>query len=157
MITQKIQSVDQELISQFKNDPFVGHLATPFTNSKFIKNYLQSLPAYQENLSPLLKGINIGVSHGYFLLGPFVTLGPLRNSDVALFIGFLSAVSLIIILGFALSLYIFIVSQDEETPLNFKADFLTGKAGKQFISGFIIGGFTGVSIAYILLTFFTKI
>ncbi len=156
MTIQKIQSVDQELITKFENDPFVGHLATPFTQSKFVRNYLRSLPAYQSNLSPLLKGINIGVIHGYFLLGPFVTFGPLRNSDVSLFVGFLSAVSLIILLGFALSLYSFL-NQEISTNLNNASNFLTKKAAKPFISGFVVGGFAGVSLAYILLQFFAKV
>ena len=87
-----------DLISPFQGDPFVGHLSTPITSSNITKSYLSLLPAYKQGLSPLLRGINIGFAHGYFLLGPFVKLGPLRDSQVGNFIGFVSTISLIIIL-----------------------------------------------------------
>jgi predicted lysophospholipase L1 biosynthesis ABC-type transport system permease subunit len=38
-------------------------------------------------------------------MGPFVKLGPLRDSDIALFAGFLSTIGLIIILTLALTIY----------------------------------------------------
>ena len=88
-----------DVVSAFEGDPFVGHLSTPITTSNLTKTYLSSLPAYQTGLSPLLRGINIGFVHGYFLLGPFVKLGPLRDSQVANFIGFVSTISLILILN----------------------------------------------------------
>jgi photosystem I subunit 11 len=121
MIIKKAEKFD--IISPFQDDPFVGHLSTPITTSTLIKEYLQLLPAYKLGLSPILRGINIGFVHGYFLLGPFVKLGPLRDSQVANFIAFLSTISLIIILT-------------------------TGWG--QFTSGFMVGGFGGTSIAYVL-------
>ncbi len=148
MAIRKLTSANEGIISSFENDPFVGHLSTPLTTSNIVKNYLNRLPAYQQKLSPLLRGINIGLSHGYFLLGPFVQFGPLRNTDVALFVGFLSAVSLIVLLSLALTLYSLV------TVSASKDEFLTGKSAKEFISGFIIGGFSGVSLAYLLLNFF---
>jgi photosystem I subunit 11 len=63
-----------DVISTFEDDPFVGHLSTPITTSSITKTYLSLLPAYKPGLSPLLRGINIGYVHGYFLLGPFVQL-----------------------------------------------------------------------------------
>ena len=94
-----------DVISTFQEDPFLGNLSTPITTSQLTKLYLQLLPAYKIGLSPLLRGINIGFVHGYFLLGPFVKLGPLRDSEVANFIGFLSTISLILILTTALVIY----------------------------------------------------
>jgi photosystem I subunit 11 len=90
-------------IKPYNDDPFVGHLATPITSSaveQFYKIYL-----YRSGLTPLLRGLEVGLAHGYFLMGPFVKLGPLRDSDIALFAGFLSTIGLIIILTLALTIY----------------------------------------------------
>jgi hypothetical protein len=83
----------------------VGHLATPITSSAVTRAILQNLPAYRSGLTPLLRGLEVGLAHGYFLMGPFVKLGPLRDSDIALFAGFLSTIGLIIILTLALTIY----------------------------------------------------
>jgi photosystem I subunit XI len=135
-----------DVISSFEGDPFVGHLSTPITNSNLTKTYLNLLPAYKTGLSPLLKGINIGLVHGYFLLGPFVKLGPLRDSQVSIFVGFLSAISLLVILTACLFLYGYVNFRENKL-----VSFLNPKGWSQFTSGFLLGGFGGVSIAYILL------
>lgn len=142
-----------DVVAPFQNDPFVGHLSTPITTSNLTKSYLSLLPAYKSGLSPLLRGINIGCVHGYFLLGPFVKLGPLRDSEVANFIGFVSTISLIIILTTALLIYGFVRFSENETT-NKNVDFLTAKGWYQFTSGFIVGGFGGASVGYVLLKFF---
>src|SRR5210317_2293319 len=82
-------------IKPYNDDPFVGHLATPITSSAVTRAILQNLPAYRFGLTPLLRGLEIGLAHGYFLIGPFTMLGPLRNSDVGLLAGFLSTIGLI--------------------------------------------------------------
>jgi len=146
-----------DVVSPFQGDPFVGHLSTPITTSNLTKTYLSLLPAYKAQLSPLLRGINIGYVHGYFLLGPFVKLGPLRDSQVANFVGFLATISLIIILTTGLLAYGSVSfsekNKTENSNLNKKVlvDFLTPNGWNQFTSGFIVGGFGGTSIAYILL------
>lgn len=33
-------------------------------------------------MSPLLRGVEIGLAHGFLLVGPFIKLGPLRNVEV---------------------------------------------------------------------------
>ena len=145
-----------DVISPFQGDPFVGHLSTPITTSSLTKTYLSLLPAYKAGLSPLLRGINIGFVHGYFLLGPFVKLGPLRDSQVANFVGFVSTISLIIILTTCLLIYGFVTFSDKNTkPTTNLLDILTSKGWNQFTSGFIVGGFGGASIAYVLLKFIT--
>lgn len=140
-----------DVVSPFEGDPFVGHLSTPITTSNLTKTYLSLLPIYKSGLSPLLRGINIGFIHGYFLLGPFVALGPLRNSQVSNFIGFVSAVSLIIILAACLVIY-GVVSFSSKKD-NASSDLLTRKGWNQFTSGFTIGGFGGASFSYFLLPF----
>jgi photosystem I subunit 11 len=143
-----------DVVSPFHNDPFVGHLSTPITTSNFTKSYLSLLPAYKAGLSPLLRGINIGFVHGYFLLGPFVKLGPLRNSEVANFVGLVSTISLIIILTTCLLIYGYVRFSENEKPKKKNVvDFLNSKGWYQFTSGFIVGGFGGSSVAYLLLKF----
>jgi photosystem I subunit 11 len=115
------------------------------------------LPAYKKGLSPLLRGINIGFVHGYLLLGPFVELGPLRDSHVSNFIGFVSTISLIIILTTCLLIYGYVTfSQNKNLDKPGKIDFLTSKGWSQFTSGFIVGGFGGTSVAYALLNTFNN-
>ena len=142
-----------DVIGAFEGDPFVGHLSTPITTSNITKSYLSLLPIYKVGLSPLLRGISIGFVHGYFLLGPFVKLGPLRDSEVANFIGFISTISLIIILTACLLIYGFVTfsaAKDKTNKPN-TLNVLNSKGWSQFTSGFIVGGFGGTSIAYVLL------
>lgn len=140
-----------EVVSSFQGDPFVGHLSTPITTSNFTTSYLSLLPAYKEGLSPLLRGINIGLAHGYFLLGPFVNLGPLRNTTINSFIGFLSASSLLIILTVCLIIYGYVSFSEKSSSKKFAAELFTLKGWNQFASGFLVGGFGGLSFAYTLL------
>ena len=90
-------------VKPYKNDPFVGHLSTPITTSAATRAILGNLPAYRTGLSSVLRGLEIGMAHGYFFIGPFTKLGPLRNSEIANLAGFLSAVGLICILTTLLS------------------------------------------------------
>jgi photosystem I subunit 11 len=144
-----------DVVAPFQGDPFVGHLSTPITTSNLTKTYLSLLPAYKSGLSPLLRGINIGFVHGYFLLGPFVKLGPLRDSQVGNFVGFISTISLIIILTTGLLIYGYVTFSESSLGKNESkktfVDFLTPKGWRQFTSGFIVGGFGGAGIAYTLL------
>jgi photosystem I subunit 11 len=155
MINEKPVTKTFDVVSPFQGDIFVGHLSTPITTSNLTRSYLSLLPAYKAGLSPLLRGINIGYVHGYFLLGPFVKLGPLRDSQVANFVGFVSTISLLIILTTCLLIYGFVSFSDNKTEENSDkkelVDFLNSKGWSQFTSGFIVGGFGGTSIAYILL------
>nr|YP_009398661.1 photosystem I reaction center subunit XI [Kuetzingia canaliculata]ARW67847.1 photosystem I reaction center subunit XI [Kuetzingia canaliculata] len=136
-------------IQPYNNDPFVGNLSTPISTSSFTKNLLSNLPAYRRGLSPLLRGLEIGMAHGYFLIGPFDKLGPLRKTDVALLSGFLSAVGLIIILTACLSMYgsvSFDNSNDESKDL-----LQTSGGWSQFTAGFLVGAVGGAGFAYLLL------
>nr|QVY57987.1 photosystem I subunit XI [Betaphycus gelatinus] len=136
-----------DFIQPYNNDPFVGNLSTPVSTSSFTKGLLSNLPAYRRGLSPLLRGLEIGMSHGYFLVGPFDKLGPLRNTDVALLSGFLSAVGLIIILTTCLSMYGNTSLEKEDSK-----DLLqTSEGWKQFTAGFLVGAVGGAGVAYLLL------
>jgi photosystem I subunit 11 len=135
-----------EFIKPYNNDPFVGHLATPITASAFTRNWLLNLPIYRKGISPLLRGLEIGMAHGYFLLGPFYKLGPLRNSEVALLSGLISTFGLLIILTAALTIY-GIVSFDDECldPLQ------TSQGWSNFTAGFFVGGAGGAGFIYLLI------
>ncbi|CAM9303326.1 unnamed protein product [Ascophyllum nodosum] len=136
-------------IKPYNDDPSVGHLSTPITSSAATKAYLASLPAYRKGLSPLLRGLEIGMAHGYLLLGPFEKLGPLRESELSLLIGFLSSVALVTLLTVCLAMYGKVTFEDSD--LINTNELLTSKNWNQFTSGFFIGSFGGVSFAYLIL------
>ncbi len=138
-------------IKPYNNDPSVGHLSTPVTSSAATKAYLGSLPAYRKGLSPLLRGLEIGMAHGYLLLGPFEKLGPLRESEIALLIGFLSSVGLVTLLTVCLAMYGKVSFQESDNDGINTNDLLNGKNWNQFTSGFFVGSFGGVSFAYLIL------
>nr|YP_009399083.1 photosystem I reaction center subunit XI [Taenioma perpusillum]ARW68480.1 photosystem I reaction center subunit XI [Taenioma perpusillum] len=138
-----------DFIKPYNNDAFVGNLSTPISTSSFTKNLLSNLPAYRRGLSPLLRGLEIGMAHGYFLLGPFDKLGPLRNTDIALLSGFLSTVGLVVILTTCLSMYgavSFDVNKDDSKDL-----LQTSRGWGQFTAGFLVGSVGGAGFAYLLL------
>ena len=136
-----------EFVKPYNNDPFVGNLSTPVTTSTATKIYLGNLPIYRKGLSPLLRGLEIGMAHGYFLIGHFYILGPLRNSENALLIGMFSALGLILILTLGLTTYGLASFQDDG-----KLEGLESSKGwREFTSGFFIGAFGGDIVAYILL------
>ena len=136
-------------VGPYGNDSSVGQLSTPVTNSMLTRTLLGNLPIYRVGLSSTLRGLEIGMVHGYFLIGPFYKLGPLRNTEIALLSGYLSTIGLIIILGLALALY-GTATFSEETSI--VGDVLETKAGWQrFTGGFFIGALGGSGFAFLLL------
>ena len=139
-----------EFVKPYNNDPFVGNLSTPVTTSTATKLYLGNLPIYRKGLSPFLRGLEIGMAHGYFLLGPFYILGPLRNSEVALLSGFLSVVGLVLILTGGLSIYSLVFTDSSGTTSSLQ----TSEGWSQFTAGFFVGAIGGAGFAYLLLVNF---
>ena len=144
-------------IKPYNDDPFVGHLATPITSSSVTRALLKNLPAYRFGLTPLLRGLEIGLAHGYFLIGPFTKLGPLRNSEIGLLAGFLSTVGLILILTLGLTIYgAASFGQDKSTG----NELQTKKSWDQFKGGFFVGACGSAGFAFICLSsipFYTKL
>nr|YP_009541585.1 photosystem I subunit XI [Synarthrophyton chejuense]AYR05594.1 photosystem I subunit XI [Synarthrophyton chejuense] len=137
-----------DFIQPYNNDPFVGNLSTPISTSSFTKSFISNLPAYRRGLSPLSRGLEIGMAHGYFLIGPFDKLGPLRNTDIALLSGFLSTVGLVIILTTCLSMYGNVSFDKDDSK-----DLLQTNVGwRQFTGGFLVGSIGGAGFAYLLLS-----
>jgi len=140
-------------IKPYNDDPFVGHLATPITSSAVTRAILKNLPAYRFGLTPLLRGLEIGLAHGYFLMGPFTKLGPLRNSDIALLAGFLSTIGLILILTLGLTIYgVAAFKQDKNSSNTTVNDLQTRKAWDQFKGGFFVGACGSAGFALICLS-----
>ena len=139
-------------IKPYNDDPFVGHLATPITSSAVTRAILRNLPAYRFGLTPLLRGLEIGLAHGYFLMGPFVNLGPLRNSDIGLLAGFLSTIGLILILTLGLTIYgVATFGQDTTQTATAETELQTRKGWDQFKGGFFVGACGSAGFAFICL------
>ena len=165
-------------IKRYKQDPFVGHLATPITTSAFTRAYLRLLPIYRPNLTPIARGAEIGFTHGYFLVGPFYAFGPLRTAEfstVALSAGLASAVGLVFILTGALALYgrvsydIYdkaLVTKLLDTVVDEKSsennipkvkntnELYTIVGWQKFSEGFFGGGLMGCVVAAILISIY---
>ncbi|CAK8542511.1 unnamed protein product [Lathyrus sativus] len=150
-----------QVIQPINGDPFIGSLETPVTSSPLVAWYLSNLPGYRTAVSPLLRGIEIGLAHGFFLVGPFVKAGPFRNTEFAGFAGSLSAAGLIVILSIWLTSY-GISSFKEGEPSTAPSLTLTGRKKQpdqlqtadgwaKFTGGFFFGGISGVTWAYFLL------
>ncbi len=154
-----------ELIRPYKGDPFTGNLSTPISDSAFTRAFIGNLPAYRKGLSPLLRGLEVGLAHGYFLIGPWVKLGPLRDSEHAALGGLISGVALILIATACLSAYGLVRFSDEKSTAAAQAQAAAGPAGastalesedgwSQFAGGFFVGATGGAFTAYLLLANF---
>lgn len=150
-----------QVVQPINGDPFIGSLETPVTSSPFIAWYLSNLPAYRTAVSPLLRGVEVGLAHGLLLVGPFVKTGPLRNTEYAGAAGSLAAAGLVVILSLCLTIY-GISSFKEGEPSTAPSLTLTGRkkmpdqlqtadGWAKFTGGFFFGGISGVTWAFFLL------
>ncbi|MDF5724585.1 MAG: chlorophyll a/b binding light-harvesting protein [Rhizonema sp. PD37] len=141
--------------------PESGNLATPINSSDFTLNFLKNLPIYRPGLSSLSRGLEIGMAHGYWLIGPFAKLGPLRDSNAANLAGLLAASGLVVILTICLSIYGTVSYKEQlqtvpqstlvNTVPNVPETLKTTEGWSQFTVGFLIGGIGGAVFAYLLL------
>lgn len=134
------------------DDLSTGNLRTPVNSSALTQWWIGNLPIYRPNVSPLYRGLEIGMAHGYFLVGPFTKLGPLRNSDLVNFAGLIGAIGLLVVLFAGLSIYgqsVFRAGKPVvgELPENLQ----TGPAWLQFSVSFLVGGVGGAIVATELL------
>jgi photosystem II CP43 chlorophyll apoprotein len=142
-------------------NPEDGNLATPVNSSDLTLNFLKNLPIYRSGLSSLSRGLEIGMAHGYWLIGPFAKLGPLRDSEAANLIGLLAASGLIVILTIGLSIYGTASYQNQtqtapqftsvKTVPSVPEALQTTQGWSQFTAGFLIGGIGGAIFAYLVL------
>ncbi len=145
----------ENLIKPYNGDPFVGHLSTPISDSDFTRAFIGNLPAYRKGLSPLLRGLEIGLAHGYFIIGPWVVLGPLRDSEVAALGGLISGGALILIATACLSIYGLVTFSDADDSSSNKLQSADGWS--QLTGGFFIGAMAAAFVAYFLLQNFSVV
>lgn len=145
---------NQEVVFPASGDPQRGNLQTPINTSGFSKWFINNLPAYRQGISPSRRGLEVGMAHGYWLIGPFAKLGPLRDTDVANLAGLLSTIGLVIILTATLSLY---AGTNPPKPVatvttpNPPTAFQSQEGWNGFTSSFLIGGIGGAVFAYFVL------
>jgi photosystem I subunit 11 len=138
----------KQVVKAYNDDPFTGNLSTPISDSDFTRAFISNLPAYRKGLSPILRGLEIGMAHGYFLIGPWVGLGPLRDSEFASLGGLISGLALVLIATGCLASYGIVSFQgksDSSDPLK------TSEGWSQFAAGFFVGGMGGAFVAYFLM------
>ncbi|NDJ17166.1 photosystem I reaction center subunit XI [Myxacorys almedinensis] len=131
-----------------------GNLATPINSSPLVKAYINALPAYRAGLSASRRGLEVGMAHGYWLIGPFAKLGPLRDTSYANLAGLLSTIGLIIISTITISAYAYSNPPQPTATIttpNPPAAFRDGDGWNDYGSGFLIGGIGGATIAYFVL------
>ncbi len=146
----------REYIQPAVGDPQIGNLETPVNASRFSQIWLNNLPAYRSGVTPLQRGLEVGMAHGYFLVGPFAWLGPLRTTELRNLAGLLSAIGLIVILTLCLSLYGSTTYQSPE-PVPAAAATApealhTSDGWSQFAGGFLVGGIGSAGFACLLLS-----
>jgi photosystem I subunit XI len=154
-VTNSVQDYsDRDLIKPYKGDPWRGNLSTPLNDSPIIKTYLQNLPAYRPGLTPFMRGLEIGMAHGYFLVGPEVVVGPLRETiHGANLSGLITSVYIAALSTFqgnprgAYNSY----AKDELRPLRKKEDWF------QLSGGIFLGAMGGAVFAYFLLENFSDL
>lgn len=140
------------IIQPTSGDALLGNLATPINASNISVNWVRNLPIYRPNLSPNLRGLEIGMAHGYLLLGPFLKLGPLRDSAIAIFSGIASASGLVVILTICLWIYGAVTFQGKTKPAGELPNNIQDvRDWRSFSYGFLIGGLGGVVFAGFLL------
>ena len=69
---QCFSRLQKQVIQPLNGDPFIGMLETPVTSAPIVANYLSNLPIYRTGVSPLLRGVEIGLAHGFLMAGPFI-------------------------------------------------------------------------------------
>lgn len=143
---------------------FVGNLATPLNSLSFSRDFLSGLPIFRAGLSPLRRGLEVGMAHGYWLIGPFMKLGPMRDTADATIVGLLSACGAVVIASVFMSLY-GQVTFDRPVQLRSKTVTLdslqlpetlqTVSGWNQFSVSFLVGGCGGAFFAHELVTHLT--
>lgn len=132
------------------NDPQVGNLATPINASALTRSYINRLSAYRPGISIQRRGLEIGLAHGYWLVGPFATFNPLRHTHLSNFIGLLSALGMVLLATLAILLYAASRPLPPIAPITTQPapEFKTVSGWTRFATSFFIGGVAGAGIAY---------
>lgn len=57
----------RQVVLPVNGDPFIGMLETPVTSAPVVAGFLSNLPAYRTGVSPLLRGVEVGLAHGFLV------------------------------------------------------------------------------------------
>jgi photosystem I subunit XI len=155
---------DNDIIKPFRGDPFVANLSTPITDSPLARAFINNLPAYRQGLTPFMRGLEIGMAHGYFLVGPEVVVGPLRETaHGANLSGLITAI--FITASACLGISIFALTTFQGNPRgaysSYSKDFLRPlrkrEEWNQLNAGVFLGAMGGAIFAYLLLENFADL
>jgi len=147
-----------EIIKPYQGNPFVANLSTPINDSTLAKAFINNLPAYRKGLTPFMRGLEIGMAHGYFLVGPEVVVGPLRETaHGANLSGLITAI--FITASACLGISIFALTTFQGNPRgaynSYSKDPLrplrTREQWNQLNGGIFLGSMGGAVFAYFLL------
>merc|ERR1719215_957035 len=132
-------------------EPFAGdQTKTIVSDSRFSKQFIANCAFYREGLKPWQRGLEIGMAHGYFIIGPFVSPGPLRNTPEAATVGMLSGCALIGIVSVGGLLF---GTTIKPTLFDKKGD-PPASGYQEMINWHALGGLGGAGFAHALLTVF---
>jgi photosystem I subunit XI len=148
----------EDPIKAYGGEPWRANLSTPINDSPIVRAYIRNLPAYREGLTPFMRGLEIGMAHGYFLVGPEVVVGPLRETaHGANLSGLITAVYIAASACLGISIFALTTfqgdprgtynsaSKDGLRPLRKKEDWF------QLCGGVFLGAMGGAVFAYLLL------
>ncbi|CAE8620832.1 unnamed protein product [Polarella glacialis] len=139
------------LIQYKGKEPFAGdQIVSILTDGSFGRQYVENMAFYREGLRPWQRGIEIGMAHGYFLIGPFVSLGPLRNTPEAATVGLLCGCAIVGIV----SIGGLIFGATIKPTLFDKAGDRPASGFNEMINWHAVGGLGGAGFAHALLTVF---
>lgn len=154
----------EDPIQPYLNNPQLGNLATPINSSSWVKAYINNLPAYRPGLTPFLRGLEIGMAHGYFLIGPEIVVGPLRETTHgANLSGLITAIYITISACLGISIFALTTFQgDPRGAYNSNSkDYLRPLRNKegwfQLCGGILLGSMGGAIFGYVLLENFSDI
>jgi photosystem I subunit 11 len=154
-----------DMVKPYKGNPWLGNLSTPINDSPIVRAYIQNLPAYRPGLTPFMRGLEIGMAHGYFLVGPEVVVGPLRETaHGANLSGLITAVYITASACLGISIFALTTfqgdprrgsyhpnSKDDLRPMRKKEDWF------QLCGGIFLGSMGGAIFAYLLLENFSDL
>ncbi|MBE9214470.1 photosystem I reaction center subunit XI [Plectonema cf. radiosum LEGE 06105] len=151
-------NTETDLIKPYQDNPFLANLSTPINDSPLAKAFINNLPAYRKGLTPFMRGLEIGMAHGYFLVGPEVVIGPLRETaHGANLSGLITAIFITALACLGISIFALTTFQGNprgaynsycKDPLR---PLKTREEWNQLNGGVFLGSMGGAVFAYLLL------
>jgi photosystem I subunit XI len=159
-----VSASDDPIQPYRRGQPEWGNLSTPINDSPIVRAYIRNLPAYRPGLTPFMRGLEIGMAHGYFLVGPEVVVGPLRETvHGANLSGLITAIYITVSACLGISIFALATFQgnprgaynsyakDDLRPLKQKDEWF------QLGGGVLLGSMGGAVFAYLLLENFADL